>query len=195
MTTDNAAPTDEPLAPKPAEPIRPKRGRRAIFAAAGVALLAAGAAAGAGAASFARHGGGEMAPLAPVAISAVKDGAVTTVRGKVAEIFGNKFVLQDDTGRALVETGRAGEGGKLVAADEAVTVQGRFEDGFLRAAWIVRADGAAEKVGGFGPGGPKERDRHGHGPKRGEREEGPRRGADAPPPPPAGGAERPGAPL
>jgi uncharacterized protein YdeI (BOF family) len=81
------------------------------------------------------------ASLPPVAISAMADWSTVEIKGQVAEIFGNKFLLQDATGRALVETGRQGEDGALVAKDEPVTVQGRFEHGFVHAAFIVHADG------------------------------------------------------
>ncbi|MDR7037611.1 hypothetical protein J2X36_002358 [Methylobacterium sp. BE186] len=89
-------------------------------------------------------------PVAPGAISDLAPSGAIAVRGEVAEIFGNKFVLQDGTGRALVETGRAGEDGTLVAKGETVTVQGRFETGFLHAALITRADGTPVLFGRAG---------------------------------------------
>ena len=70
------------------------------------------------------------APMTPVAVSALTPSGAVAAKGDVAEIFGNKFVLQDGTGRALVETGRAGESGTLVTKGESLTVQGRFENGF-----------------------------------------------------------------
>jgi hypothetical protein len=136
-------------------PVAKPRGRRLAYAGAGLALVVIGA----GAISLARPTV-QMAPLAPVATSAMASDSVVTIKGKVSEIYGNKFVLQDDSGRALVETGRAGEGGKLVRVDEPVTVQGRFDGGFLRAAFIVRADGKTDAIGPMGPG------PHDHGPKR-----------------------------
>jgi hypothetical protein len=69
------------------------------------------------------------------------------VKGQVAEIFGNKFVVQDESGRALVETGREGEGASLVAKSETVTVQGRFERGFIHAVAITHGDGRNDLVG------------------------------------------------
>ena len=69
-----------------------------------------------------------------MAIQALAAVGRTAIKGEVAEIFGNKFVVQDGTGRALVETGRRGRRRHLVAKGEAVTVQGRFENGFLHAA-------------------------------------------------------------
>ena len=87
-----------------------------------------------------------LTPVAPVAVSALQPSGAIAAKGEVAEIFGNKFILQDGTGRALVETGRAGEGGTLVAKGESVTVQGRFENGFLHASALTRADGKIEAL-------------------------------------------------
>ena len=71
--------------------------------------------------------------LTPAPITSMRDWSEVAVKGQVAEIFGNKFIVQDDSGRALVDTGRSGESGKLVAKSENVTVQGRFEHGFIHA--------------------------------------------------------------
>ncbi|MGR9190749.1 hypothetical protein [Rhizobium leguminosarum] len=122
-----------------------RRRRLAIPVIAAAVGLVIGAAGGAGAVKMMRRTP-EMAPLTPVAISAMPASSLITIKGKVAEIYGNKFVLQDDSGRALVETGRAGEGGALVIPDEAVTVQGRFDDGFVHANYLVRQDGRTEAL-------------------------------------------------
>ena len=89
--------------------------------------------------------------MAPAPITAMRDWSPVAVRGDVAEVFGNKFIVADDSGRALVDTGRAGEGGTLVARSEAVTVQGRFERGFIHATVITHADGRSDVVGPPGP--------------------------------------------
>ena len=89
-------------------------------------------------------------PVEPVAIQALAPSGATAIKGTVAEIFGNKFVVQDPTGRALVETGPAGEDGKLVAKGEAVTVQGRFETGFLHAGVLTHGDGRTVVLGPAG---------------------------------------------
>ena len=81
----------------------------------------------------------------------MKDWNQVAVKGQVAEIFGNKFILADDSGRALIETGREGEGGKLVAKSETVTVQGRFEHGFVHAMAIQHSDGQTTMLGPPGP--------------------------------------------
>ena len=135
--------------------------RHAVMAISAIALLLIGAMAGAKALGV-MHPPAEMAPAIPISISAMPDWGLVTVKGQVAEIFGNKFVVQDGTGRVLVETGRAGEGGKLVAKDEAITVQGRFEHGFIHASFVVHADGRVEALHGpGGPGGPPRPGLHG----------------------------------
>ncbi|TCM52125.1 hypothetical protein C8J36_1096 [Rhizobium sp. PP-F2F-G48] len=179
-----ARPAHPASADRPVPPHARRPSRLALTGVAAVALLALGVAGGAGAMKLAKPSV-EMAPMAPVAISAMPDGDLVTIKGKVAEIFGNKFVLQDASGRALVETGPAGEDGKLVTANEEISVQGRFDDGFLHASFLVHPDGKIEALGpvgkpphhGHGPKGPK-------GPKGGPKDgpdAGPDEGADAGP--------------
>lgn len=131
-------------------PHRPSRDRKhtAAFGLAALALVV-GLAGGAGAMKMASPSI-EIAPITPAAISTMQDGGLVAVKGKVSEIFGNKFVIQDDSGRALVETGPKGEGGKLVTSNETITVQGRFEDGFLHGSYLVHEDGRAEALGPAG---------------------------------------------
>jgi hypothetical protein len=121
-----------------------RRRRRGIA----LGVLAVGFAAGAAGLSTAQTV--TPTPVAPVAISALAPSGATAVKGEVAEIFGNKFIVQDASGRALVETGPAGEGAPLVAKGEAVTVQGRFEKGFLRAGVLTRGDGRVVQLGAAG---------------------------------------------
>ncbi len=108
--------------------------------------------------------------LTPVAIDRMQPDNVVAVKGTVAEIFGNKFILQDDSGRALVELGPRGEGGNVVTRGEQVMVQGRFDRGFVVAEVLSHSDGRAEA---FGPPRP---------PRPGV---GPDRRLPPPPPPPA----------
>jgi uncharacterized protein YdeI (BOF family) len=115
-----------------------------------VAALAVGVAGGAGAMKLVRPTP-EMAPMTPVAITAMSASSLVTIKGKVAEIYGNKFILQDDSGKTLVETGPAGGSGNLVKADEVVTVQGRFDDGFVHASYLVDKDGKTEALRPPGP--------------------------------------------
>ncbi|MFT3972500.1 MAG: hypothetical protein QM699_03320 [Amaricoccus sp.] len=107
-----------------------------------------------------------QASLAATPIAQLSSGERVALDGKVAEIFGNKFVIDDGTARALVETGRAGEGVDLVVAGEPVTVQGRFEHGFVHASAIRPANGDIEELAppplpppGPGPHGPGPHDR------------------------------------
>ncbi len=162
-------------------------GRRQRLALGAAALVAVGAAGGAGAVALTRPGI-EMAPTitTPIAKLGSSDGIVT-VKGRVAEVFGDRFVVQDGTGRAMIDAGRNGTG--TVAKGSAVMVQGRYDEGQLRARFLVGPSGRVDEVGpghrphGPGkPGGPGRPDGHG-GP----------RGDGPPPPPPAADAN--GAPA
>ncbi|WP_454818691.1 hypothetical protein [Labrys neptuniae] len=108
-------------------------------------MVATGAVIGAGAVGFTRPAV-QIAPASPIAISSLASGNIVTVKGKVAEIYGDKFVLSDPSGRALVETGPSGEGSKLVASGEVIGVQGRFENGSIHAAYLILADGKVEAL-------------------------------------------------
>ncbi|KQT79086.1 DNA-binding protein [Methylobacterium sp. Leaf465] len=140
MTETTQTPAPASLTPTP------KPSRRALV----VGAIAAPLAFGAVGLSLAQTGASVMTPVAPTAISALKASGSIAAKGDVAEIYGNKFVMQDGTGKALVETGRQGEGGALVKPGEAITVQGRFENGFLHALLITRADGSQVRVGPAG---------------------------------------------
>lgn len=135
---------------------KPKKRSAAALTVGAIAILAVGVAGGAGAMKLTRPAP-ELAPIAPVAISAMPDDSLTSIKGKVVEIFGNKFIIQDESGRALVETGREGRGGNLVKKEEVVTVQGRFDDGFLHGSYIVHEDGKTNPLGPAGkpPRGPE----------------------------------------
>ena len=134
-------------------PLHRLRSRRSTAIAA-VALLAVGGGAGA----IAMHAPRQpvsMAPVTPVAIRSLSSGGIVTVKGRVAEIYGNKFIMADASGRALVDTGREGEGGNLVTTGEPVTVQGRFDRGFVHAAFLVGPDNKGGRHGrDDGPGAP-----------------------------------------
>ncbi|QNE32400.1 hypothetical protein F1C10_10895 [Sphingomonas sp. NBWT7] len=152
------------------------RGKTAIGAA---LLLIVGAAGGAGAVQAARPTV-EMAPTVrtPIARLAATSGIVT-VKGRVAEVYGDRFVVQDGSGRAMVAAGRDAQGS--VKAGQAITVQGRFDEGQLRASYLVDPDGGVAAVGPAGP-------RPGRPGGPGPHEVGPRTpGHDGPPPPPPGG--------
>jgi len=156
-------------------------GRRGALGLAAAGLLALGGAAGAVVMAETLPPA-TMAPANPTPIRALSSSGIVTIRGRVAEIYGNKFVMADPSGRALVDTGREGTDRRLVTAGEPVTVQGRFEDGFVHAAFLIGAD---NKVTALGPlaGPPHGRPPGSHG--------GPDGGPGAPTPPVEGAAPPP----
>ena len=165
--------------------------RRNRLALAAAGLLVVGGAAGAVTVAATRPSV-TMAPATPVAIRSLQSDGIVTIRGTVAETYGNKFVMADRTGRALVDLGREGDGSNLVAAGQPVTIQGRFEDGFVHASFLVAPGG---KVTALGPVGGPPRGPHGPG-RDGPGHDGPGgpggpNGPGAPPPPPAGMAPPP----
>ncbi|MDM9646788.1 hypothetical protein [Rhizobium sp. S163] len=135
-------PGHTPASPTPRKEAKARSGTH--LAASGIAafaVLAIGAVGGAAAMKFTLPSV-ELAPLTATSISSLRDGRSTvTIKGKVAEIFGNKFIVQDETGRALIETGPGGDDGKLVVLDEPINIQGRFDEGFLHASYLVHQDG------------------------------------------------------
>lgn len=177
--------------PAPQAPLEPRR-RRGLFYSTVVGGVLAALILGAGAGAFAMralHPGEKQVLLEPMAITEIADGNLVAVKGNVAEVFGNKFIVADASGRALVETGREGRDGDLVKVGEAITAQGRFEDGFIRASMLVHADGKVDELRAGPPHGPFGKhgwdDRRGGPHERGPGEPGNERGPDAPPPPPA----------
>lgn len=185
-TIDN---TDTKALPPPRNRMRVSR--RAMGAGALIAVLIAGAALGAGGTRMAQlYQPQSVMLLQPSAINQMSETSAVAIKGEVAEIYGNKFVLQDSSGRALVDTGPRGEGRAVVTKGEAVTVQGRFDRGIVRAEVIVHADGRNEAFGPPGPKGPKDGPKgpKDKGPKDGPKgpkdKDGPRVERDAPPPPP-----------
>lgn len=150
-----SSPDNSTDTPKPRAPFAPLRSGKGRLLAA-VALVGA-VAVGSGMTGVAmRSLRPTLVMLAPAPITAMRDWSPVAVKGQVAEIFGNKFIIQDQTGRALVETGPAGDRGQLVAKSETITVQGRFERGFIHAQAISHGDGRNDLVGPPGPppGGP-----------------------------------------
>lgn len=140
----------------------PPRGRSRTmkFAGAAVLILAVGAAGGVAASRYVhRHQPLAVMLLQPSPIASLKNDMPVAIKGQVAEVFGSKFIVQDDSGRALVDTGPRGDRAKLVTKGDAVTVQGRFDRGFIHAQLMTRADGTTEAFGPprphHGPGGPR----------------------------------------
>lgn len=184
--TDSNAPLDRAPAAAPNGPARPRR-RNALIGVSLVAAIAIGALGGAGATRLAhRFMPQSVMLLQPAAIGQMKPDTIVAAKGKVAELFGNKFILDDGSGRVLVDTGPQGERAPVADRDETVTVQGHFDRGQIHAQLLVRANGDTLAFGPpppphgphgpRGPNGPREADR---GPPP------PEAGPGAPPPPPA----------
>ena len=141
--SDQGPDVSSPTPPMPPRPAARRSQLPVVLPALGFIALGAAAATGVLAVSMPRD---STVLSAPTPIATLAPSSQAAVKGRVAEIFGNKFVIQDPTGRALVETGRRGEDGTLVARDETVTVQGRFEHGFVHGEVLVREDGRAESL-------------------------------------------------
>jgi hypothetical protein len=149
------------------------RGQR--IALGGAALLAMGAAGGAGAVQLTRPSV-EMAPTVPTAIAKLPaTSGIVTVRGRVAGVYGTRFLVEDASGRTLVDAGR---GAGTLTKGAPVLVQGRFDDGQLRARFLADQGGVRE-VGAPPPPPPPPAPGAGAPPP-------PPPGAGAPPPPPPG---------
>lgn len=160
-------------------------GRRQRLGLGAAALIALGAAGGAGAVALTRPAI-DMAPTiaTPIANLPASSGIVT-VKGRVAEVFGDRFVVQDGSGRAMIDAGRNGTG--RVSKGSAVMVQGRYDEGQLRARFLVGPSGQVDEVGpAHGPRGP-----HGPGKPGGPDGPGGPRGDGPPPPPPGAGPNGP----
>lgn len=182
-------------------------GRRQRLGLGAAALIAVGAAGGAGAVALTRPSI-EMAPTiaTPIAKLGSSDGIVT-VKGRVAEVFGDRFVVQDGSGRAMIDAGRNATGS--VTKGSAVLVQGRYDEGQLRARFLVDPAGGVREVGPAhgphgpgglgGPGGPGREGSGGPGGPRGDGPLPPPPGAGPnaapPPPPPADGRGTPPPPV
>jgi hypothetical protein len=136
----------------------------------------------------------EMAPTHSVAIRtlASSDGIVT-IKGRVAERFGSRLVIDDGSGRTLVDLGpREADDATLAPLGSTVSVQGRFDREAFHPSFLVAASGTVTPIGPpHGPhDGPHEGPHEGpHGGPPGGPEGGPGPDGDAdrapPPPPPA----------
>ncbi|WP_151954782.1 hypothetical protein [Sphingomonas sp. EC-HK361] len=168
----------------------PRVSRRTQISLGAATLLALGAAGGAGAVSLTRPSI-EMAPTVSTAIAKLPSASgVVTVKGRVAEVYGDRFVLQDATGRTMIDAGREARG--TVQRGAAMTVQGRFDDGQVHASYLVDPQGQIAAVGPAGrpPRPPRDNGPRGEGPDGpGAGPRGPGDGGPPPPPPPPGGPD------
>lgn len=171
--------TDPPRNTNPSPTAPRQRTHRSLLAGIALAVLVVGAAAGAGGVKMAQNWQPQSVMLLqPTAIDKLAAGDPVAVKGSVAEIFGNKFILDDGMGRALVDLGPRGENADAVVKGETVTVQGMFDRGVMHARILSHADGRNEAFDTPppppAPGAPPP--------------PGPAVGAVLPPPPPTAGA-------
>ncbi|WP_062011370.1 hypothetical protein [Aureimonas sp. AU4] len=129
--------------------------------------------------------------VAATPINQLRDMSAITLQGRVAEVYGNSFVIEDATGRALVDTGPQGDRQSLVAVGDSVSVIGRFDRGKLHAEALTGANGQTTRIerprpDRDGPPGPRGPGRHG-GPGGPDGPDGPRPDGDR--------AERRGGPM
>jgi hypothetical protein len=159
--------------------------RRVKLGLAAIGLVAVGGVAG-GAVSHAFRPPIEMAPIHATAIRdlATSQGIVT-IKGRIAESFGNRWVVDDGSGRTLVDGGPHGDDDTLASPGAIVSVQGRFDRGAFRPSFLVDASGTVTPLGP-----PPGHHRHGHPGPDGDDMRGPDQGAapasKAPEPAPAG---------
>lgn len=159
----------------PSPPERRQAQHHGLLAGAALAVLVVGAAAGAGGLRVAQNWQPRSVMLLqPTAIDRLQPGGPSAVRGNVAEMFGHMFVIDDGSGRALIDLGPRGDNADVVTKGETVTIQGMFDQGIVHAQIVSHADGRTEA---FGP--PPH-------PSRGTPP--PPQRADAPPPLPPPGA-------
>jgi uncharacterized protein YdeI (BOF family) len=71
--------------------------------------------------------------LQPAPIGNMQEGSSVAVKGGVVETFDHFFILQDNSGRALVDLGPRGDGVDAAAKGENITVQGLFDRGLIHA--------------------------------------------------------------
>lgn len=149
---------DQSTEPNALPPPRRRIPRGAMVTGALAAMLVAGAALGAGGTRLAQNWQPQQVMLLqPAPINGMAERSPVAIKGDVAEIFGNKFIVQDGSGRALVDTGPRGENRAVVAKGETVSVQGRFDRGIVHAEILSHADGRNDAFGppDHGPKGPK----------------------------------------
>jgi uncharacterized protein YdeI (BOF family) len=84
----------------------------------------------------------------PAAVYGIQDAisAETSVQGKVVAVFGNRLVLENDTGKVLVDGGPSWYRDLDFDLGEQVAVTGQLEHGKFEALTIRRADGSLVTV-------------------------------------------------
>lgn len=81
------------------------------------------------------------AAFADVPIAQVRPTDGISISGEVASVFGNKFVLRDQSGEILVDTGPRWFRERSFAEGERLTVVGELDEDEFEAQRITREDG------------------------------------------------------
>lgn len=108
----------------------------------GLTLMMVGGAAGAGAYALTHRPLEDWSGAPRTSIAKLQDDSVAEIDGHVAERFGNRFVLFDATGRALIDI--PARETVNVALNETLRVRGRFDDGVMHAVQVIHASGATD---------------------------------------------------
>ncbi|BBK35587.1 hypothetical protein STAQ_06650 [Allostella sp. ATCC 35155] len=87
------------------------------------------------------------------------------IAGTVTDVFGNKFVLEDTSGKVLVESGPEWHRRLDIQPGEKLTVTGRPDGGSFEAFAITRADGSRIEIRPAGGPPPWAGPRDGRGPR------------------------------
>ncbi|MDG5487753.1 hypothetical protein NYR55_03820 [Sphingomonas sp. BGYR3] len=121
---------------------------------AAIGLMLVGGAAGA-AATHALQPIAVMAPAKPIAISSLPslasatfNPAIVAVKGRIAEVYGESFILEDGSGRLLIAQRKAQ--GFAPTVGQTVTVQGQMDGTMLRPMFIADTQGRAYATGRMG---------------------------------------------
>jgi len=90
----------------------------------------------------------EMAPTHVVAIRNLAASAgIVTIKGRVAENFGSRLVIDDGTGRTLIDGGPHDGDTTLAPLGATVAVQGRFDRAAFHPSFLIDASGTVTPVG------------------------------------------------
>ena len=84
--------------------------------------------------------------VSQTAIGTLQTSGAITIVGTVTDVFGNKFVLEDSSGRILVDNGPDWFHRVEVKRGDKMTVIGRPDGGSFEAFALVRADGTRQEI-------------------------------------------------
>jgi hypothetical protein len=85
-----------------------------------------------------------LAEVRPIGQLTGSDG--TVIEGKVTHVFGNKFVLADETGSVLVDTGPRWFKQRAFKVGEVLKVRGEVDEQEFEARTVSRASGEVDTI-------------------------------------------------